>query len=393
MARDAGAAKEGGGTLCNSSDQLLRNVCALFEILARRRDRRLTRADGHVSRLDSMLARSKPALIEGNCRNWDTLAAYREEAGQSRKQLSLVQQSGKAGGIQLFCVMRNEHDLLPRFLDHYRHLGVGRFVIVDNDSSDGSPALLRAQRDVDLYHTRDSYAAANGGTLWLDALMREKARGEWVLRVDADELLVYDQCEKYPLGSLINHLRGIGETRLLAPMVDLYPHPGRVGELFFDATPEQRRRGARGLHIEGGPRHRMARSHGIDASPCLTKYPFARYGARSAFANTHFPYPTAANGDRILGRLLHLKLTGDFKSKVERALRENQHWNEAVEYRGYARWLGAGEGAGLMFEQSTRYTGPGDLIAAALLEPIEWGRRRRLSRMAQTLRRVLVPRA
>ena len=100
-----------------------------------------------------------------------------------------MKESKKADGISLFSVMRNEVDFLPRFLEHYRRLGVARFVIVDNNSADGSRELLFRQPDVDLYHTAKSYAAANGGTLWVDGLIYAQASGKWVLHVDADELL------------------------------------------------------------------------------------------------------------------------------------------------------------------------------------------------------------
>lgn len=336
-----------------------------------------------------MLNRTKPTLIQGSYRNWESLAAYRQDADRARQQLRLIHKSENAAGIRLFSVMRNEYDLLPNFLEHYRNLGVAKFVIVDNDSTDGSRELLLQQTDVDLYHAAGSYAGANGGTLWLDSLMYEQARGEWVLNVDADELLVYDQCDKYPLTRLVDHLRAIGDARLLAPMVDLYRHPDRSPDVFFDAVPEYHRKSDRGSHIEGGPRYRMAVLHNHDARPCLTKYPLALYGTRTAYANNHFPYPTKANGDRIFGRLLHLKLTSHFKIKVEQALRERQHWNDCIEYQGYAKWLGSSYIVDLMIERSTRYASPADLIAAGLLQAIDWQKSNSGFRVGRTLRRVL----
>jgi hypothetical protein len=325
--------------------------------------------------------------IEGNYRDWADLAAYREDARQARRLLRLVRSPGQpAPGISLFSAMRNERDRLPGFLDHYRKLGVARFVIVDNDSSDGSGELLLDQPDVELHHTAASYAAANGGTLWIDGLMAERPAQAWVIYADADELLVYDRCNDHPLPALAERLEALGARNLLAPLLDLYPHPDRPGELLFDAAPEPSRETGRGLFMEGGPRYRMAAALGRSESPCLTKYPVARYGPRTAFANAHFPYPADANGYRIRGRLIHLKIDSQFRGKVEEALREGQHWNDGSEYRGYAQWLDGRDPADLVIGISRRYAGPDDLIDAGLLESLEWQRSNASIRLRRLLR-------
>ena len=49
-----------------------------------------------------------------------------------------------ANEIRLFAKCRNESARLGAFFDHYRGLGVDRFFIVDNDSTDGSLDTSRA---------------------------------------------------------------------------------------------------------------------------------------------------------------------------------------------------------------------------------------------------------
>ncbi len=332
----------------------------------------------------------QPKTVEGNYRNWATLAAYREDARRARAQLRELRKPPRpAEGIRLFSAMRNERDLLPLFLDHYRKLGIGRFVIVDNGSSDGSQELLLDQPDVELYHTTGSYAEANGGSLWVDGLIQEQARDEWVVYVDADELLVYDRCEEYPLPALVERLTELGQARLLAPLIDVYPHPDPPHDLLFDATPETSRHTPLGIMIEGGPRYRMAEAVGRTQFPCLTKYPLLRYGARTAFANIHFPEPVGDNGDRVRGRLLHLKLTARFRDKVAQALHEGQHWNDSAEYKSYADWLDGRDTGDLVTAASRRYTGPRDLIDASLLEPLHWHRSSTGLRIGQAVDRLL----
>jgi hypothetical protein len=327
--------------------------------------------------------------IEGNYRNWSSLAAYREDSRQARKLLRLVRSpSCPVAGIHLFSAMRNERDILPLFLDHYRKLGVARFVIVDNDSSDGSRELLLDQPDVELHHTAASYADANAGSLWIDALLEEQAGGAWVVYADADELLVYDGCDRQPLPALVGRLEALGETKLMAPLLDVYSHPATPQDLLFDALPEQWHNTGRSPHITGGPRRRMAAAIVGAQPPALTKYPLVHYGPRTSFVNVHFPEPRGENSNRIRGRLLHLKLTPRFRGKVAEALREGQHWNEGSEYRGYAKWLDSRDIGDLVIADSRRYTSSGDLIEASLLEPLHWGRSNTSLRLRRRMRRL-----
>ena len=55
---------------------------------------------------------------------------------------------------------------LPWFLAHHRKLGVAHFLIIDNDSEDGTIEFLRQQPDVTLFETPMSYAESKCGVLW-----------------------------------------------------------------------------------------------------------------------------------------------------------------------------------------------------------------------------------
>ena len=51
----------------------------------------------------------------------------------------------------LIFVVHNGRPLLPSFLDHYRSIGVTRFMCVDDASKDGTIDYLLKQDDVDVY--------------------------------------------------------------------------------------------------------------------------------------------------------------------------------------------------------------------------------------------------
>ena len=85
---------------------------------------------------------------------WRALRKRREVVAVSRKTSSIG-----AEQVLAFATMRNDMQRLPFFLAHYRRLGVGHFLIVDNSSDDGTDAFLAAQPDVSLWSSAASYKA------------------------------------------------------------------------------------------------------------------------------------------------------------------------------------------------------------------------------------------
>ena len=59
-------------------------------------------------------------------------------------------------GIVL-CNVRDEIDLLPHFLKHYRQIGVKRFAFVDNGSTDQTLPFLLDQSDCDVFQFTGSF--------------------------------------------------------------------------------------------------------------------------------------------------------------------------------------------------------------------------------------------
>ena len=57
----------------------------------------------------------------------------------------------RPGDVLLFSTLRDEYVRLPYFLQYYRDLGIGHFLIVDNDSGDGGTDYLARQPDVSLW--------------------------------------------------------------------------------------------------------------------------------------------------------------------------------------------------------------------------------------------------
>ena len=135
-------------------------------------------------------------------------------AFRSRRQLRSVQDRVAAigpGTILVASVVRNEIIRLPWFLDHYRRLGVGHFLIVDNDSSDGTTGFLQAQPDVSVWQTADSYKQARFGVDWLTWLQICHAHGP---------LVPCGRCRRTVHLSALGHPRSAGADGLAGPQWD-----------------------------------------------------------------------------------------------------------------------------------------------------------------------------
>lgn len=77
-------------------------------------------------------------------------------AFRKRRELKVVERRTaqiQPRDVLVFATLRNERVRLPYFLDYYRALGINHFLIVDNDSDDGSREYLADQPDVSIWTT------------------------------------------------------------------------------------------------------------------------------------------------------------------------------------------------------------------------------------------------
>src|SRR5215213_9752932 len=127
-----------------------------------------------------------------------------------------------ANDFLCFLAVRNEMLRLPAVLDHHRRLGINRFIVVDNGSSDGTADYLMAQRDVDLYATEASFSASNFGFDWLHPLLDEFGNNHWVLTIDSDELFIFPHVEHVSLQQFCQFLDRKNAQAVFAVMLDMY---------------------------------------------------------------------------------------------------------------------------------------------------------------------------
>ncbi len=311
-------------------------------------------------------------------------------AFRSRHALKLVSDRRAdmaAADVLGVSVMRNEYLRLPFFLDHYRRLGVGHFLIVDNDSTDGGAEYLAAQPDVTLWRTVNSYRESRFGMDWLNWLLRRHARGRWCVTVDADELLIYPDWERRDLSSLTAGLARRGIESMGAMMLDLYAkgpagaqsyRPGQDPTeilCWFDAYGywAERKPNFRNVCLRGGARARHFFAADPEHAPFLNKIPLVRWRASSVYVNsTHMLLPVALNrlhgtggADRPSGLLLHTKLLPDAAQRARSEKRRGEHFTDSGYYDGYYDALAADPD--LWHSDAIRLRGWRQLVALGLM--------------------------
>ncbi len=296
------------------------------------------------------------------------------------------------GTILVASVVRNEIIRLPWFLDHYRRLGVGHFLIVDNDSSDGTTGFLQAQSDVSLWQTADSYKQARFGVDWLTWLQICHAHGHWCLAVDADELFIYPRWDTRDLRALTDWLDRSGIEAYPAMMLDLYPK-GPLGTQHYRAGDDptgvlgwfdrgnysiKRQMPLGNLWIQGGVRGRMFFADEPRKAPTLTKIPLVKWNRRYVYVNsTHAVLPRRLNqiydqsgGEMGSGVLLHSKFLPVTVARAREERVRREHFARSEQYEQYYDRIA--ESPDLWCEASSRLTGWRQLEAMGLMSRGGW---------------------
>ena len=314
---------------------------------------------------------------------------------RNRKQISTVTDRTahiKPDAILGFVTVRNEMLRLPYFLDYYRNLGVTQFLIVDNASTDGTAQFLARQPDVSLWTTRHSYKLSRFGMDWLGWLQWQYGQDHWCLTVDADELLVYPQCDTCDLRALTTQLDAQNRTAFGALMLDMYPK-GPLTETgyeqgqdpvaalgWFDGKGYRHR-----IHpvfcnhwIQGGVRERLFFQTDPDRAPTLNKTPLVKWHWRQVYVtSTHHMLPRQLNRvfdwpakEQLTGALLHTKFLPDIAARSSEELDRGQHFENSALYTSYYQRLI--DGPDLWTDASVAYKGWEQLVELGLIAPGVW---------------------
>ena len=254
--------------------------------------------------------------------------------------------------VLVVCVVRNERMMIPHFLAHYRQLGARHFVFVDNGSDDGTAEYLLAQPDVVLYATDTDYRDSHYGVCWQQAVLAAHAPGRWAVVADADELLLYRDCETVPLPELVRRLDVLGHDAACVLMLDMYPRGAlrdtdfaRVGPAqanWFDREPLLRWRLGTGLYSNAPTwlsalRHRLI-PHSPPNAFTAQKIALLRYRPWVRLSEgLHYATGLAPAAEPLF--FGHYKYHAGFREKVLLEIERRQHYDGASEYAQYTAMI------------------------------------------------------
>lgn len=276
--------------------------------------------------------------------------------GYDSNQLELLSDEAQladlnARDLAVICTCRNEIDRLPRFLAHYRKMGVAAFLFVDNASDDGTREYLLDQEDCAVFSADTNYSSARYGVTWQVTLLASLRQNRWSLVADSDELLVYPGWRDTPLEDFVAEHAGEADA-FRVQMLDMYPQgPLAEAELgsdpfavagFTDADPVRLDPLYRGVFSNDQTRVSAVRHRLIPDSRALTflaqKYALLRYRPWMRLSEgLHYSAETQVAGQELL--FAHFKYDNNFATRITTEVARGRHFNRAEEYRRYAELL------------------------------------------------------
>jgi len=280
--------------------------------------------------------------------------------------------------IVVVSCMRNEGQRLPYFLDYYRRLGATRFLLVDNDSDDGTREFLAEQPDVEYFWTNGSYRGSSAGRLWLQELADTYATDRWVITADVDELLVFPGCEALSLQDLCAYFDDNGHEGLFTVMLDMYSDRPlsqtryAQGEDFLDtcsyfetdtytiapgANPPF-------LSIFGGPRDRLfSSSVSTGRKPMMKKIPLVKWREGFSYIFSTHSHRFVQLSD-VTGVLMHFKFFSTFQELAEIEAERGDR-RQQLHYSNYRDSVA--NDVCFYSKSSMRYRGPADYVRLGVM--------------------------
>ena len=278
--------------------------------------------------------------------------------------------------IILFGNIKDEALRLPYFIDYHRRIGVTKFVIVDNNSTDKSQEFLLNQPDIITCFTETRYDEANQGLDWINSLLDRYGHGKWTLTLDADELFVYPNVEQISLRELCSHLEKDGNTAFNTTMLDMYGKSSissthySPGKDFLETCP----------YFDGklnvntsrdGARKRLfwdnTETNSESRPPVLKKTPLVKWQKGFRYlASTHVIKDVVTGKES--GALLHFKLFSDFHEYAKKAVVEKNHWNDSAQYVIYLNGMRKNPDLTPYYEGSIRYENSKHLVSMGFIK-------------------------
>ena len=270
----------------------------------------------------------------------------------------------------LICNVKNDLKRIKLFLQHYRCIGIKYFVILDNDSSDGTLEWL-LHENIDVLSVKEEYSSKKRKG-WIMKIMDHYGWNRWYLLADSDELFTYLGMDKMPVQQLIEELQEKDIKRALCFMLDMYAKENYISDgedekvidiekeyCYFDSDSYYMDCRFWGYGIFGGPRTiYFSIGEGIEL---LTKYPLVYVKTGDIYGyHEVFPYYEDFN-TVLIGALRHYKfLRGDY-SKICDIVKRGNYANGSMLYKKYLDSISGNKTISFFYDGSEKFESSSDL--------------------------------
>lgn len=262
--------------------------------------------------------------------------------------------------IVMICVLKNDLTKIQNYIYHHRKIGVDKFVILDNNSSDGTKEWLLEQDDVFLLNTEDEYTTCRREA-WINRIIAFIGMNRWYLVLDSDELLVYNDYENQNIREVIGYFERNKIIRARALMVDMYAKDDyyegtNVNDylnecIYFDADTYYDGNNDKFVKIYGGPRKR---AFNIDTG--LTKYPLFYFRNQDIHCRSLFLYPYKDNFKSKCNLIIkHYKFLPNEMEKYKKIAKDENYYDGSIEYKQIVKKFDETKKISFMYENSQIY--------------------------------------
>ena len=280
--------------------------------------------------------------------------------------------------IVILCV-KNDLNRIRMLVDHYRILGVERFAFMDNGADDGTFEWLDEQPDIDLYRCYEEYrTSVKEG--WINRIVSHYGFNRWVILTDSDELMVYEDMERNPIGDLIHYAEKNGIRRIKGLTLDTFSEEGLFRKAdniqkeycWIDSDGYFEKKERAGLYVItkffGGPRYRLMKSE-----ITLSKYPLLYFEPGTISESAHYQYPHDIIEDSpCLVGILHYKFLDVDLSEYEKRLQRGSGFTGGKHYKRYLDYVNSSENSNFMYDHSIKFTDSSVLRSISLIRPIDF---------------------
>lgn len=281
------------------------------------------------------------------------------------------------------CVVKDELERMKLFYNHYRRLGIKKFVVLDNDSSDGTCEYLLNQKDTHVYSVKEPFQTQKKES-WIEKLLALEGYNKWYIVVDSDELLDYPGSEEHGIEKFIAYLSNHGYSRAFGLMLDMYSDKQLFSvdcnaldipkELcYFDADSYffvggyEKNFNKKSFRIMGGPRYRMC------GSPILqSKQSVFYFTPDVLYRHCHFLYPEIEREEApICFVLRHYKFLKTDENVYKHRIDDGTYHNGSSEYKQMFKEIERGKNT-FYYSKSIRFDNSYSLLTIPFLNEIDW---------------------